>query len=140
MGGRYKGFIVCSWEVGKDESKAKILYEKYKALEAEEWIWITSEPWIIDGVKIGYETNVVFKDQKRGPLNLATLDDDSRLFDEIGSFQQAKARLIGFSSEMKEPHLIEETGEWFEGGAVDIEFEICEKGFSPREELGSNRC
>lgn len=135
MGGRYKGFIVCSWEVGKDESKAKLLYEKYKALEGEEWFWIVSEPWIIDGVEIGYETNVVFKDQKRGPLNLTTVNDDSRLFEEIGDRQQARVRLVSLSTEMNEPHLIEETGEWFEGGAVDIEFEVCEEGLSPLNEL-----
>lgn len=135
MGGRYKGFIVCSWEVGKDESKAKLLYEKYKALEGEEWFWIVSEPWIIDGVEIGYETNIVFKDQKRGPLNLTTVNDDSRLFEEIGDRQQARVRLVSLSTETNEPHLIEETGEWLEGGAVDIEFEVCEEGTSPLNEL-----
>ena len=127
MGGRYKGYLVCSWRVGSNE-KAKDVFEGFKALKQEEWIWVASKPWMVGEVKIGYETNIVFKDQKIRPLNLATRDDDFRLFDEIGDLQQAKARLISLSTETKGPHLIEETGEWFEGGSVDIEFEICEEG------------
>lgn len=126
MGGRYKGYIDCSWRVGINE-KAKDVFERFKALEQEEWIWIVSEPWIIREIKVGYEASVVFEDQKKYQFSLV-VGDGERLFNEIGGLQLARARLVCVSSKMREPHLNEAVGDWFEGGSVDIEFEICEEG------------